>query len=113
MHLRLLVLGLLLISSPALAQDEPDRNIDLMRHCQTESADFQVACLSYIRGMMDMHGIMSTKWGKSFYCLPKQGISGGQAVKIFVKWAEDHPERLHEFQFTGVILALAEAFPCN
>ncbi|MBX9804589.1 MAG: hypothetical protein K2Y18_02420 [Alphaproteobacteria bacterium] len=35
-----------------------------------------------------------------------------QLRKIFLKWSDNHPEKLHENAITGVDNAIREAFPC-
>ena len=46
------------------------------------------------------------------FCPPPGGISLDQAMRIFLKWANDHPEQLHESARISVMLSLAQAFPC-
>jgi hypothetical protein len=115
MTLRVLLLALMLFSGPALAQDEPVpiglRNIDLMDDCQRDTTRIQ--CAAYISGMVDMHAMMSDILGRRLYCLPKTDITVRQTIRIFVEWAEEHPEQLHEGKRIGFVQALAEAFPCK
>jgi hypothetical protein len=133
MHLRLLVLGLLLFSSPALAQDEllpGHSNIDLMWACQgrgdvytvasekNEDAEFfgqfdVLECVAYLAGMVDMNSMVQGFGGRGFFCIPERGISGEQQIRVFIKWAEAHPELLHESRRSGVIGAFVAAFPCK
>ena len=44
-------------------------------------------------------------------CIPS-GVTNGQLVKVFVKFADDNPALLHEPQGNGVIAAFGAAFPC-
>ena len=37
----------------------------------------------------------------------------GQAIRIFVKFLQEHPERLHEPESWLMMSALEEAFPCE
>jgi hypothetical protein len=44
-------------------------------------------------------------------CLP-QGVTTGQALKVLVKYMDDHPEQLHEKTAWVAAKALHEAWPC-
>ena len=46
-------------------------------------------------------------------CLPDTPITGGQAAKIFEKWAGDHPQWLQEPARVHVLASLLAAFPCK
>jgi hypothetical protein len=46
------------------------------------------------------------------FCLPDEATLG-QAVRVAVKWLEDHPARLHERAIDLVLSALRENFPCR
>ena len=109
MYLRVLALGLMLFTSPALAQNEPvpmgQRTLDLMMNCRAQS-EIEVklmACVSYLRGIIDANIMMSMIEGREPVFCPPSDISGLQAIKIFVKWADEHPEQLHEHQRLGAI----------
>ena len=36
------------------------------------------------------------------FCLPPNQVTNGQLIKVFVKWATDHPERHHEERDVGL-----------
>jgi hypothetical protein len=75
-------------------------------------------CIGYVAGVIDDHfscQIHETSAAAldptKHLCLP-DGVTPNQAVRVIVKWLEDHPARLHE---TAVILALdalRDGFPC-
>ena len=50
---------------------------------------------------------------QSIVCLPKNGISNGQAAKVVIKYLKEHPDQLHVADSGLAFLALMEAFPCN
>lgn len=50
--------------------------------------------------------------GDALYCLPPRS-NYEQAIRIFVRWADENPNLLHMFGWTVVGLAMAEAFPCD
>ena len=71
-------------------------------------------CGSYLGGMVDMNAMFQGVGGsRGFFCFPERGISWEQQIRVFIKWAEANPEKLHESRRLGVIIAFAEAFPCN
>jgi hypothetical protein len=47
---------------------------------------------------------------KPLYCVPS-GVTVGQLIKVFLKYASDHPESLHEPRDFIIRMALGEAFP--
>ncbi len=70
-------------------------------------------CASYISGVADMNALFTGTAGWGFFCFPKRGLSQEQQIRVFIKWAEAHPELLHETRRLGVVEALREAFPCK
>ena len=53
--------------------------------------------------------------GKEFLCLPKGGVTNGQAARVglvVLRYLRDHPEQLHEKASFLAVLALVDAFPC-
>lgn len=46
------------------------------------------------------------------YCLPET-VTHDQIVRVFVKYINDHPEKLHEQAGNMLHAALQEAFPCK
>lgn len=44
-------------------------------------------------------------------CMP-QKMPTVQAIRVFVGWADKHPEKHHEPMTLGVISAMRDAFPC-
>lgn len=120
MYLRVLALGLMLFTSPALAQNQPveigDRTLDLVMSCRAQSGNIEARltqCAAYLNGIVDANVMMSQIEGYEPVFCPPSDISGLQAIKIFVKWADEHPEQLHEHQRLGAIRSLLAAFPCD
>ena len=88
---------------------------DPLSSAQNSKSDaFDTAsCISYIEGAVD--GIVVADRlveDRSIFCRPK-GVNNGQLVRVVVKYLEENPESLHEWQFNLVLKALIEAFPCN
>ena len=74
----------------------------------------KLSCIKYIDGIMDMHS-MSVGFRKMspFFCAPKTGISLDQAMRIFIKWANENPSQLHQSARTSVLISLTKTFPCK
>ena len=70
-------------------------------------------CTSYISGVADMNALYVGIFGQGLFCFPKRGLSQEQQFRVFIKWAETHPELLHETRRSGVVEAFREAFPCQ
>jgi hypothetical protein len=71
-------------------------------------------CLGMIQGVTNLNlqyqGMLDKK---ALFCLPESGIESGQAVRIVVKYLEDHPEKLYEKEVGLVSDAFREAYPCQ
>ena len=72
-------------------------------------------CNHYIHGVIDtFESAKDWDWspkGESI-CAP-EGFNGDQAIRIFVKYADEHPEELHNSAPSMVWDALHKAFPCK
>ena len=78
-------------------------------------------CLGYLEAIVD-----SVNFNKEVFpnsrregyvthleiCAPRE-VSAGQLNKVWVKWANSHPEMLHLSATSLVMTAFAEAFPCT
>jgi hypothetical protein len=53
-----------------------------------------------------------SKPSKPLVCLPDTGITNGQAVRIIVKFMQEHPQDLHQDAGAIAVVALGRAFPC-
>lgn len=88
----------------------------LLNHCK--GGGDGAYCLGYVAGFYD--GRTTSDYGKKelMSCLPTEGdgqtlaITYNQMTKVFVKWAENHPESLHWKDWQAVRQAFAEAWPC-
>ncbi len=74
----------------------------------------KLSCAKYIDGIMDMHSLaMGFRKMPPMFCSPKTGISIDQAMRIFIKWANENPSQLHQSARTSVAISLIKAFPCK
>lgn len=69
-------------------------------------------CLGYFGGIMDLNSLYSGGM-RTFFCAPKEGFSKIEAAKIFLKYAEDHPQFLKESGRSIAVSALADVLPCQ
>jgi hypothetical protein len=70
-------------------------------------------CIGFFSGILDANALAESVLGKPLFCLPKIGISVDQAQKIYLKYAKDHPEELHQSARATVAVVLMQAFPCE
>jgi len=123
--LRVIVIGLALITTPAMAQKSLTGN-DMLRHCsRADDSAPGKAPLSGDLGNISMQGICVGAVGGMRYlandgttqsehatCIPS-AVTNGQALSVVVRYLRNHPERLHE-QFESLVLAaFVEAWPCK
>lgn len=103
--------------STASAQQKSDQ---LLWSCtgaaqgEAEAMVGKIYCVAYISGIIDSYRLLSdVNKDIRFICLPKQGISNDQAMRVVVNWLERNPKELHNPARLSVFDALREAFPCN
>ncbi|MDN7141981.1 hypothetical protein KC131_15140 [Pseudomonas sp. JQ170] len=50
---------------------------------------------------------------KPVVCIPEQQFTQGQAIRVVIKYLEDHPESLHKSPMELTSLAYLQAYPCK
>jgi len=118
---KLIVIALfLIVVTPTVSIAAGMRTDQMMWKCngtggnEIDKAFGKMRCAGYMDGVMDFQAIIIKPFPRAkFFCVPKTGISIDQAMRIFVKWAENHPKDLHVSARVSVLLSLREAFPCN
>ena len=76
------------------------------------SRQLAAVCMGYVSGFSEaliFGGETATSLG---YC-PPGDLGALQTVEVFVKYATEHPERLHEHRGHVLLDALRDAFPCE
>jgi hypothetical protein len=70
-------------------------------------------CIGYMTGVVDSYEVEpdSLKTAGRGLCVPDD-VRSTQLVRVFVKYADDHPEELHLAAPTVVWNSLHKAFPC-
>ena len=71
-----------------------------------EEVVMATSCVEYIYGAANV--IYLTK----MFC-PKNFISKGEMVQIFLDWVATHPGQLSDPAAAGIIYAMSEAWPCS
>ena len=137
----LLMAAGLAASASVLAQEHDSQDFDridgLLEDCEDETPGSfdHYGCLNYVMGYRNGRTGAANRARQLFEALKEGGLlpeqtnpegladlvegfceppeaTTGQLVKVFVKWANDHPERHHEEWNVGLFAAWAEAFPC-
>jgi Rap1a immunity proteins len=74
-------------------------------------------CLGVMQGITSISQLLFFEMEKNgvpkLFCLPKQGFSHEQMVRVVLKYLNDHPEHLHIYAIALITRALVEAFPCG
>lgn len=122
--MRALVLCLILVPAPAWASARPV-TAELAAECRiairafdtnarlSEDDTVQAAgCLAYITGVADVLKLPVYQDMAPTLCAP-DNANALQFARVFVRWADTHPELVHIDRLAGTIRALTEAFPCQ
>jgi Rap1a immunity proteins len=71
--------------------------------------------IAYCMGVMDGSGtlaIILAQQGRAKELCYTDEVTFEQLRLVFIKWAKDHPEKLHSSASFGVVEALTTSFPC-
>ncbi len=132
----LLIGALMMLVAPVWSQ-AGQKAEDLVRVCReaekvmdggslkgsSRAALYAGTCFGYFAGALATHTLYqrffdemkaTPGWehGEALFCT-HNAINSGEAVKVFLKYMKDHPEKLHENQHMMVLDALTAAFPCK
>ena len=113
--IRNLIAALLLIgaSNGAMAKDYYQNGNKLLASCEGENIFNQDVCVGYLQAVEDTYNSAAEWKGfESDICAPIS-VTGGQLIKVWVKYANEHPEKLHLSASDLVLLAYRDAFPCD
>lgn len=99
-----------MIALPAWGQADIRTGNGLLSACQSKEPLQQTQCLVYILGALD-GASSATQLTAPVFCAPN-GITGGQAKDIVVKWLLEHPSRREMPSAWFITAALADAWPC-
>lgn len=89
------------------------KQVDNVQLSANEAA-VSLYCISYVAGFVDAIPLVTkTTKGSPIICLPENGASNEQAIRVFVKYLRENPEQLHESGRTSLFISLARTFPCK
>lgn len=119
---RLLILASLALASHAQADDGMSTG-SMLTGCKAALHSFESQeirgsqfdmgkCLGFISGARDMLAVWKESQPTVAICQPQKAQTI-QIVRVFVKWADDHPESHHEIALLSFIQSMREAFPCD
>ena len=112
--IRNLIAALLLIgaSHGAMANYFQNGNT-MLASCEGENISDKGVCLGYLQAVEDTYNSAAEWKGfESDICAPIS-VTGGQLIKVWVKYANEDPEKLHVSASDLVLLAYRDAFPCD
>jgi hypothetical protein len=109
------VMVFVLLSRSAIGAQTAEQ---LLWHCESSSG-MDSYCAGCIAGFYD--GRTTNDYGKSeLRTCPPVGESGqnievtySQMIRVYLKWTQNHPEKLHWQDWQAVRQAFADAWPCK
>ena len=96
-----------------------DSTLFLLKQCEGQEPPGDptggvLACANYFDGLLSMHQMMvGGGKGTPVFCLPSDGLTLEEVVRVFIKFADDNPTALHEPKNVGALVALEQAYPCQ
>jgi len=117
-----------LTTQPAFASDasQPDSVQAMREWCHATMDDpRRSACIAFVSGIgsyMIEIGVyqMDTTIRQEYRealtkvsICPKEAVSGGQFVQVFLNWSDKNPKEWQSTATAGVFAALIEAWPCS
>tara|TARA_R110000764_G_scaffold148143_1_gene236040 strand:- start:4 stop:351 length:348 start_codon:yes stop_codon:yes gene_type:complete len=111
--IRNLIAAMLLIGASHGAMADFQTGNQLLTKCESEIYFEQGACHGYLIATADTWDTAAL-WQIfiNHICMPKS-VTGGQLQKVWIKYANEHPERLHLGAAGLVVNAYGQAFPCG
>ena len=96
---------------------------ELLQQCESRDYMEKALCLGYLTAVSDSisdHKLIFPNASSPGYythndtCPPENSsFTVGQIEKVWVKWANENPERLHRSAYGLVVVAFVAAWPCN
>lgn len=77
----------------------------------SDKGETDIFCIGYLKGFSEMHTYSTVTGGHEFFCVPET-VSVRQMQLVFLKYAENHPEELHNIGSIVLLNSLTNAFPC-
>lgn len=91
-----------------------EKSLDGKEKLSGEEALDAMWCMGYMSGLLDGFSVSDYKVGNAkVMCVPDEGLTRTQALRIVNKWFREHPDALPKSGRRGALLALASAYPCK
>ena len=86
---------------------------DLLTDCGSANVGIQNDCVLFLGGVIDTMAIL-VEWERleEMVCIPDE-VTLAQVRKIYIKYANEHPEELHYAASSRVLAALHAPFACK
>ena len=86
----------------------------LKQLCDSKESQDEVACGSYLLGVMDAFKVSATQYGAKIpFCYPKSGLSAKDMNLAFRLWASTNPGEEKRSAISGIVTTMVERFPCK
>jgi len=108
------LVGSLVLGSIPASSNNFDTVQDMIGYCKAADGGnrpfYCVGMTSGVLGMMTLNAKYPDSWRM---CPTSSVVSNGQAIQIFLNWAEKNPTKWQTLAFFGFAAALGEAYPCK
>jgi hypothetical protein len=86
----------------------------ILKLCESAATWENGFCSMYLHGVQDTYGMFNAwkQLDREYFCIP-DGVTFEQLRKVFIKYANEHPDNLHWAASIMVLGAFNEAFPCE
>jgi|SRR5210317_777395 len=111
----------ILVTLPNLVSAYYETGQELMRNCESSEAPRWALCRGFLTGIADSIDTARAEYPEDaehpFFptftnvCKPDD-VTRGKLVKVWIEWANRHPEMLRESAASLVIAAFTEEWPC-
>jgi hypothetical protein len=111
--IRNLIAAVLLIGASHGAMAGFESGNRILTKCESESYYDQGYCLGHLQAVSDTYNVSAAWHGfETDNCMPN-GVTAGQLLRVWIKWANENPVKLHMDASSLVLLAYKEYFPCD
>lgn len=91
-----------------------EKSLESKEKLSGEEALDAMWCMGYMSGLLDGFSVSDYRVGNAkVMCVPDEGLTRTQAMRIVNKWFREHPDALPKSGRRGALLALASAYPCK
>ncbi len=90
---------------------EACRNVILAQNGRAYDERSYGLCYGYMRGVKNSYDIQYKITKKGRICFPSN-VTWLQIIKVYLKWVDRHPEKLHKIAWDGVVKSMKTSFPC-